>query len=49
MSLREKDLEEYGYSIDDLFEEAANDPSWEPDRQKRKELVEELRAALERV
>jgi hypothetical protein len=41
--------EEYDYTIDELFEEAKNDPSWEPDEEKREELTAELRGAISRV
>lgn len=49
MNLKEKGDEEYGYSIDELFEEALKDPSWEPDENKRKELVAELKGAVGRA
>ena len=38
--------EQYDYSIKELLEEAKNDPSWEPDGNKRAELTSVLFAAL---
>jgi hypothetical protein len=40
--------EQNDYTLDELFEKAKDDPSWEPDAQKRKELIDELRAAVAR-
>ena len=37
------------YTIEELLEEAANDPSWESDAAKREMLVKQLRSALENV
>ena len=30
---------EYEYTVKELLEEAQNDPSWEPDEEKRKQLT----------
>ncbi|MCL2137161.1 MAG: hypothetical protein FWH40_06540 [Coriobacteriia bacterium] len=30
------------YTLEDLLEQAKNDPSWEPDEQKRAELTQAL-------
>jgi len=34
------------YSLQDLLEQAKDDESWEPDREKREQLVKELERAL---
>ena len=37
------------YSILELLEEAKNDPSWEPDPEKRAELTTQLKRAISYV
>ena len=37
------------YTIDELLEEAKNDPSWEPDAVKRATLVAQLKRELSHV
>lgn len=36
----------YEYTINDLLEEAINDPNWEPDAEKRETLVNQLKTVL---
>lgn len=38
--------EKYGYTIAELFEQAANDESWESDPVKRKQYTGKLKAIL---
>lgn len=38
--------DEFDYTLEDLLEEARNDPSWEPDEQKRAELTAALQFQL---
>jgi len=38
--------ENMDYSLKDLLEQAKNDESWEPDEEKRKQLVAELERTL---
>ena len=40
---------EYDYTIEELLEEAKNDPGWEADAEKRNMLVKQLQIALESV
>ena len=40
--------EDTDYTLEDLLEQAKNDPSWEADEKKRAELVAALAAALAR-
>ena len=34
------------YTIEELLEEAKNDPGWEPDAEKRAALVEQLKRTI---
>jgi len=38
--------DEYDYTLDDLLEQAQDDPSWEPDAAKRAEMIGALRGSL---
>jgi len=38
--------EDTEYTLADLFDEAKNDDSWEPDEKRREELVESFRKNL---
>ena len=39
----------YDYTIEELLEEAKNDPEWEADAEKRESLVNRLKVILESV
>ena len=41
--------EKYDYTIAELLEQAKNDPSWEPDEERRAALVAALQATLTRL
>jgi len=41
--------DERNYTLDELLDEAKDDPVWEPDKQKREELVELFRQNLSRL